>query len=102
MANSAEIPIIDLGGDRDEVAKQLVHAAEAHGFIYIKNRGDNIAPADIDGAFGLVRMMLRSYELLYCSLHVSSLGRSSTPRSRKRKLAASSRITEAWEQTYSL
>ena len=54
MANSANIPIIDLAGDRDDVARQLVNAAEEHGFIYIKNLGQDIAPKDIHGAFDLV------------------------------------------------
>jgi isopenicillin N synthase-like dioxygenase len=55
MANSANIPIIDLAGDQAEVARQLVNAAEEHGFIYIKNLGNDIPPKDIDGAFELVR-----------------------------------------------
>jgi isopenicillin N synthase-like dioxygenase len=54
MANSADIPIIDLAGDRADIALQLVNAAEEHGFIYIRNKGLDIAPQDIDGAFSLV------------------------------------------------
>ena len=54
MAVSADIPIIDISGDQDEVARQLVQAAEDHGFIYIKNLGKNIATPDIDEAFKLV------------------------------------------------
>lgn len=54
MASTADIPIIDLSGDRDTVAGQLVDAAEDHGFIYIKNLGQDIPAADIDGAFAVV------------------------------------------------
>lgn len=54
MAVSADIPIIDISGDQSEVARQLVDAAEDHGFIYIKNLGKDIAPSNIDEAFKLV------------------------------------------------
>lgn len=54
MAVSADIPIIDLSGPQDDVARQLVSAAEDHGFIYIKNLGKDIPGADIDEAFRLV------------------------------------------------
>ncbi|KAF5024886.1 hypothetical protein F66182_3044 [Fusarium sp. NRRL 66182] len=56
--NAANIPIIDVyapGVDQKEVAKQLVDAAENHGFIYIRNLGRDMPAADIDGAFDLVR-----------------------------------------------
>lgn len=56
MAVSADIPIIDVNaGDRATVAKQLVDAAEEHGFIYIKNLGEDIPVADIDETFNTVR-----------------------------------------------
>ena len=55
MDISADIPIIDLSGDEADVARQLVDAAEQHGFIYIKNSGLNITPEAIDEAFQLVR-----------------------------------------------
>lgn len=56
MAISADIPIIDVNaGDRATVAKQLVDAAEEHGFIYIKNLGADIPVADIDETFNTVR-----------------------------------------------
>lgn len=54
MANDAEIPIIDIAGDQTEAARQLVEAAENHGFIYIKNLGRDIPAADIAEAFKLV------------------------------------------------
>lgn len=56
MATSAEVPIIDLEGPEDDVARQLVDAAEEHGFIYIKNTGRNITASEIDEVFELVRL----------------------------------------------
>ncbi|KAJ6438428.1 oxidoreductase, 2OG-Fe(II) oxygenase family [Purpureocillium lavendulum] len=53
---SANIPVIDLdGADEADVARQLVAAAEEHGFIYIKNRGNDIPAVAVDEAFALVR-----------------------------------------------
>ncbi|EQK98657.1 Oxoglutarate/iron-dependent oxygenase [Ophiocordyceps sinensis CO18] len=40
------IPVINLDGDQAQVARQLVSAAEEHGFIYIRNLGNDIAAAD--------------------------------------------------------
>jgi isopenicillin N synthase-like dioxygenase len=54
MGNSADIPVIDISGSEDEVARQLVNAAEEHGFIYIRNIGLNITPESIEEAFQLV------------------------------------------------
>ena len=57
MATTAKIPVIDISAkdiSQDEIARQLVDAAEEHGFIYIRNLGHNISAADIDGAFDLV------------------------------------------------
>lgn len=55
MTVSANIPVIDIsGGNKDEIARQLVDAAEEHGFIYIRNLGLDIAAADIDRAFKIV------------------------------------------------
>lgn len=51
---SANIPIIDLSGPQNDVAKQLVDAAVEHGFIYIKNLGHDIPAASVDAAFALV------------------------------------------------
>jgi isopenicillin N synthase-like dioxygenase len=67
MAAAANIPIIDLSGDQDQVARQLVEAAEEHGFIYIKNSGVDISPSEIDEAFQLVcnhHFSYRAYILL--------------------------------------
>lgn len=55
--NAAKIPVIDISApdvDQKDVARQLVDAAEEHGFIYIRNLGRDISAADIDGAFELV------------------------------------------------
>lgn len=55
MAVSADIPIIDVNaGDRATVAKQLVDAAEEHGFIYVKNLGQDIPVSSINGTFDIV------------------------------------------------
>lgn len=67
MAGSALIPVIDLAGDQDEVARKLVDAAEDHGFIYIKNLGKDIAPAAIDEAFSLVSPNEYQLDLTNCS-----------------------------------
>ncbi|KAF7539982.1 hypothetical protein G7Z17_g12300 [Cylindrodendrum hubeiense] len=56
MAATAKIPIIDIsapGVDQKEIARQLVDAAEEHGFIYIRNLGRDISAGDVDGAFAL-------------------------------------------------
>lgn len=57
MTATAKIPIIDVsapGVDQKEIARQLVDAAEEHGFIYIRNLGRDISAGDVDGAFALV------------------------------------------------
>lgn len=57
MTATAKIPIIDISAqdvNQEEIARQLVDAAEVHGFIYIRNRGIDIPASDIDGAFELV------------------------------------------------
>lgn len=55
MAKVAKIPVIDLSGeDQTQVAKELVEAAIEHGFIYIKNTGQDIPIEAIDGAFEMV------------------------------------------------
>lgn len=54
---SANIPIIDVSNpdvDQKEIARQLVDAAEEHGFIYIRNLGRDISASEVDGAFSLV------------------------------------------------
>jgi isopenicillin N synthase-like dioxygenase len=64
MAVTANIPIIDISGDQDAVAQQLVDAAQEHGFIYIKNLGKDISSSGIDGAFALVGLSYKGFCLL--------------------------------------
>ena len=66
MAVSADIPIINLSGPEKDVARQLVSAAEDHGFIYIKNLGKDIPGADIDEAFRLVGKSKPGPCMLHC------------------------------------
>jgi isopenicillin N synthase-like dioxygenase len=55
MAVSAGIPLIDINSaDTATIGRQLVDAAEEHGFIYIRNLGKDISPERIDEAFRLV------------------------------------------------
>lgn len=58
MAVTADIPLIDIAGDQDAVAQQLVDAAHEHGFIYIRNLGADISADSIDEAFALVGLSL--------------------------------------------
>ncbi|KAK4157594.1 hypothetical protein C8A00DRAFT_29438 [Chaetomidium leptoderma] len=59
MANIAKIPIIDISGDGDQtqVAKELVEAAIEHGFVYIKNTGNDIAVDAINRAFEMSKRL---------------------------------------------
>lgn len=60
MAQSG-IPIIDINSaDEATIGKQLVDAAEEHGFIYIRNLGQDISVEQIDEAFALVLTGLQS------------------------------------------
>ncbi len=55
MVVSAGIPLIDINSaDKAAIGRQLVDAAEEHGFIYIRNLGKDITPEQVDQAFGLV------------------------------------------------
>ncbi|KAK0383585.1 hypothetical protein NLU13_9496 [Sarocladium strictum] len=76
MANSANIPIIDLAGDEEDVARQLVNAAEEHGFIYIRNMGNDIASEDIRGAFELSKKIfdLPVEEKRQCTIQQNNRG----------------------------
>lgn len=72
MAVTADIPLIDISGDQDAVAQQLVDAAHEHGFIYIRNLGADISPESIDGAFALVCLrssLLNRNSYVFCSFH---------------------------------
>ncbi|KAH6626270.1 hypothetical protein B0J18DRAFT_136387 [Chaetomium sp. MPI-SDFR-AT-0129] len=55
---AAKIPVIDLSGeDQAEVAKELVEAAIEHGFVYLKNTGQDIPVAAIDEAFEMSKKL---------------------------------------------
>lgn len=53
-APEAQIPIIDLSAPSADVAQHVLDAASTHGFLFIKNDGQTIPPADIDAMFALV------------------------------------------------
>ncbi|EGX94947.1 oxidoreductase, 2OG-Fe(II) oxygenase family, putative [Cordyceps militaris CM01] len=54
MAQSG-IPVIDINAaDEATIGQQLVDAAEEHGFIYIRNLGQDISAAQVDEAFALL------------------------------------------------
>lgn len=56
MVSQVQIPIVDISGSESDssIANQLVNAATVHGFVYIKNFGEDIAIKDIEDAFDLV------------------------------------------------
>ncbi|KAK3299379.1 uncharacterized protein B0H64DRAFT_355443 [Chaetomium fimeti] len=61
MAKIANIPVIDISGDdQARVAKDLVEAAIEHGFVYIKNTGQDIPVAAIDGAFEISKKLFEA------------------------------------------
>ncbi|KXJ92765.1 2OG-Fe(II) oxygenase superfamily protein [Microdochium bolleyi] len=63
MAVNAQIPIIDIsvdGADQVDVARRLVDAAAEHGFIYIRNTGQDISADRIQRAFELARTLFAS------------------------------------------
>ncbi|KAI1429541.1 2OG-Fe(II) oxygenase superfamily protein [Xylaria sp. FL1777] len=63
MARAASIPIIDISGGQEDlasIAKELVDAAAEHGFVYIRNTGQDISLAQIEQAFGISRALFRS------------------------------------------
>ncbi len=53
---SSPIPVIDIAGPKPEtaIAAELVDAAVAHGFVFIKNQGKDIPVSVIDGIFDVV------------------------------------------------
>ncbi|KAK3378486.1 hypothetical protein B0H63DRAFT_248598 [Podospora didyma] len=56
-ATVANIPVIDISGNQQQAAKELVDAAIEHGFIFIKNTGQDIPVEAVDGAFDLSRKL---------------------------------------------
>ncbi|KAF2681585.1 Clavaminate synthase-like protein [Lentithecium fluviatile CBS 122367] len=51
----SDIPVIDISSPSPDVAQQVLTAASTHGFLFIKNDGVTIPPADIDAMFQLSR-----------------------------------------------
>ncbi|CAG9954215.1 unnamed protein product [Clonostachys rosea f. rosea IK726] len=76
MTVTANLPIIDISGDEAEVARQLVDAAEEHGFIYIKNTGKDIPAAAISEIFGLSTKIFDSplEEKQKCTIQTNNRG----------------------------
>ncbi|KFA60523.1 hypothetical protein S40285_08888 [Stachybotrys chlorohalonatus IBT 40285] len=76
MAANANIPVIDISGEPTDVARQLVAAAEEHGFLYIKNLGDDIPAKDIDEAFSLSTKIFDSplEEKQKCTINTKNRG----------------------------
>ncbi|KAK4462005.1 hypothetical protein QBC42DRAFT_268748 [Cladorrhinum samala] len=61
MAKATKIPVIDLSGkDQTQVAKDLVEAAIEHGFIYIKNTGEDIPAQAINEAFEISKRLFEA------------------------------------------
>jgi hypothetical protein len=50
----SSIPVIDISDPSPEVAQEVLDAASTHGFLFIKNDGVTVPPADIDAMFQLV------------------------------------------------
>ncbi|KAH6892308.1 hypothetical protein B0T10DRAFT_483565 [Thelonectria olida] len=76
---SANIPIIDISTpdvDQKEIARQLVDAAEEHGFIYIRNLGRDISASEVDGAFALSKKTFESplEEKQRCTIQTNNRG----------------------------
>ncbi|PHH87196.1 hypothetical protein CDD83_9191 [Cordyceps sp. RAO-2017] len=73
---AAEIPVIDLAGNEADVARQLVAAAEDHGFIYIRNLGRDVPPSAIDQAFSLSRKLFAAplEEKQRCAIQTNNRG----------------------------
>ena len=62
-ANGSQIPVIDLSGALPEaqLAKELVDAVATSGFVYIKNKGQDIPINAIEGIFDMVRLENRPF-----------------------------------------
>jgi isopenicillin N synthase-like dioxygenase len=61
MAQVAKIPVIDItadGEDQIRVARELVEAAVEHGFIYVKNTGQDIPVDAVENAFNVVSLSI--------------------------------------------
>ncbi|OAA43436.1 Oxoglutarate/iron-dependent oxygenase [Beauveria brongniartii RCEF 3172] len=71
------IPIIDINSaDEATIGKQLVDAAEEHGFIYIRNLGQDISAEQVDEAFALSRKLFDAplEEKVACAIQTNNRG----------------------------
>ncbi|ATY60736.1 2OG-Fe(II) oxygenase [Cordyceps militaris] len=76
MAQSG-IPVIDINAaDEATIGQQLVDAAEEHGFIYIRNLGQDISAAQVDEAFALSRKLFDAplEEKAACAIQTNNRG----------------------------
>ncbi|KAF2138868.1 uncharacterized protein K452DRAFT_300923 [Aplosporella prunicola CBS 121167] len=56
----ADIPVIDIATPTPAVAKQLLAAASAHGFVFVRNHDIGLPPEDIQAMFALSRTFFES------------------------------------------
>ncbi len=72
-----QIPVVDINSQapQQSIADQLVDAAKIHGFVYIKNLGNDVSIKDIDHAFDLVLLstLLERASLLIFTLVVQEV-----------------------------
>ncbi|KAM3451386.1 hypothetical protein MY3296_005329 [Beauveria thailandica] len=71
------IPIIDINSaDEATIGKQLVDAAEEHGFIYIRNLGQDISAEQVDEAFALSKKLFDAplEEKVACAIQTNNRG----------------------------
>ncbi|KAJ2963209.1 hypothetical protein NQ176_g10871 [Zarea fungicola] len=76
MAQSG-IPVIDINSaDEATIGKALVDAAEEHGFIYIRNLGQDIPAEQIDEAFSLSKKLFDApvEEKMACAIQTNNRG----------------------------
>ncbi|KAI9886333.1 MAG: hypothetical protein M1823_001841 [Watsoniomyces obsoletus] len=59
-SDNFQIPVIELSADKSSVAQELVDAAEKYGFIFIRNRHEEIPIQEIENAFDLSRRFFSS------------------------------------------
>jgi isopenicillin N synthase-like dioxygenase len=52
-----QLPVLDISLPSKDVATHLVQAVSKYGFVYIKNHGLSLPPADIDAMFAMVSIL---------------------------------------------
>lgn len=57
-SDSFQIPVIELSADTQRVGQELVDAAERYGFIFIRNRHEEIPSKEVEHAFDMVGLSL--------------------------------------------